>query len=325
MNSIIITKDAASIFINFTPYVVSNDHPKYQEIITAARDGNWESIPNLLDLVEVVKESIKETNNPNIKIVGEQIEYKHVIFPPDLSQYVLNMIRDQFDLNPIIRFMDNLMANPDHRVFQQLFGFMSYGKNPITPDGNFLAYKKVQANYMSVHGGATNHAIGNVVTMPRDQCNSDPEQTCSSGLHFCSRDYLNNFGGDKVIILEINPSDVVSIPVDYNNTKGRACKYKVVAELTEKEIVRVATTDVLKTSSVEDQYTTKNNDTPVEIIAPSPTVAPAITETSSDIDQYIQGHIDGRKKAEKSLTSEMYLQGFKDGKNKKGRRYGHYK
>ena len=35
------------------------------------------------------------------------------------------------------------------------------------------------------------------------------------------------------MIVKINPADVVSIPKDYNNTKGRACKYEVIAEYTE--------------------------------------------------------------------------------------------
>lgn len=33
------------------------------------------------------------------------------------------------------------------------------------------------------------------------------------------------------MVLKINPQDVVSIPTDYNNTKGRCCKYTVVGEL----------------------------------------------------------------------------------------------
>ena len=56
-------------------------------------------------------------------------------------------------------------------------------------------------------------------------------QTCSYGLHFCSEGYLRHFGGDRVVILKINPRDVVSIPTDYNNTKGRCCRYEVIGEV----------------------------------------------------------------------------------------------
>jgi len=50
-------------------------------------------------------------------------------------------------------------------------------------------------------------------------------------FHFCSYDYLKHFGGSRIMVLEINPADVVAIPADYNNSKGRTCRYKVVDEI----------------------------------------------------------------------------------------------
>lgn len=43
------------------------------------------------------------------------------------------------------------------------------------------------------------------------------------------------------MILKINPADVVAIPSDYNNTKGRTWKYEVVGEYLEDWKVRAAT------------------------------------------------------------------------------------
>ena len=43
--------------------------------------------------------------------------------------------------------------------------------------------------------------------------------------------YLNHFGGERTVIVKINPRDVVSIPTDYNEAKGRACRYEVIGEL----------------------------------------------------------------------------------------------
>jgi len=67
--------------------------------------------------------------------------------------------------------------------------------------------------------------------MTRNEVNDDKNQTCSAGLHFCSQDYLNHFGGSRIMILKINPRDVVSIPTDYKNSKGRCCRYEVIGEL----------------------------------------------------------------------------------------------
>ena len=44
-------------------------------------------------------------------------------------------------------------------------------------------------------------------------------------------EYLASFGGERTVIVKINPRDVISIPSDYNNSKGRACRYEVIGEL----------------------------------------------------------------------------------------------
>ena len=69
------------------------------------------------------------------------------------------------------------------------------------------------------------------VEMERNRVDDDKDNTCSKGLHFCSLDYLNHFGGERIVILKINPRDVVSIPNDYNDSKGRACRYEIVDEI----------------------------------------------------------------------------------------------
>ena len=65
----------------------------------------------------------------------------------------------------------------------------------------------------------------------RSQVNDNPNQTCSTGLHFCSQNYLGHFSGARVMILKINPRDVVSIPTDYDFSKGRCCRYEVIGEI----------------------------------------------------------------------------------------------
>jgi hypothetical protein len=64
----------------------------------------------------------------------------------------------------------------------------------------------------------------------------DPNQTCASGLHFAAWGYLQHYApGRKTVLLSISPEDVVSIPTDYNNMKGRACRYKVLREVDQPE------------------------------------------------------------------------------------------
>ena len=73
--------------------------------------------------------------------------------------------------------------------------------------------------------------VGQPITMPREDCDSNPNQTCSSGLHVGSMEYVHDFGYDDGVILEVlvSPRNVVAVPSDYNNTKMRCCEYFPIA------------------------------------------------------------------------------------------------
>jgi len=88
--------------------------------------------------------------------------------------------------------------------------------------------------------------IGQPVTMPREKCDSNPKQTCSSGLHVGAPGYVSTFGGDKNYILAVlvNPANVVAVPEDYNFEKMRVCEYYPYAlcEKRDGNIVEIKTT-----------------------------------------------------------------------------------
>jgi hypothetical protein len=125
------------------------------------------------------------------------------------------------------------MDNPSKRSVDQLYGFLEKNSLPITEDGHFLAYKRVRKDYKDIHSGTFDNSIGQVVEMDRNAVDDNPESHCSVGLHFCSESYLGHFGSydDPVMILKINPADVVSIPTDYDGAKGRCMRYKVVGQV----------------------------------------------------------------------------------------------
>ena len=148
-----------------------------------------------------------------------------------LTTRMIAMLQEEFPIEPLVLFMENLMNNPSKRAVTELYGFLEKNNLPITPDGHFLAYKKVREDYLDVHSGTMNNSVGSIVEMERNMVDDDKNNTCSTGLHFCSQSYLNSFGGNRTMILKINPRDVVSIPSDYNDSKGRACRYEVIGEL----------------------------------------------------------------------------------------------
>lgn len=145
-------------------------------------------------------------------------------------------------IKPMLHFLDNLMNNPSNNSVAQLYRFVEHTKMPITEDGCLLAYKIIRSNYTDKYTGKFDNSVGAVVEMDRNQVVDDPNQTCSSGLHFCSYNYatgfFNNHNEDRMVVIKINPADVVSIPVDYRNEKGRCCKYEVLYEIPMEEVLK---------------------------------------------------------------------------------------
>lgn len=218
--------------INGQSYTIANDHPKYNQAIESVRAKNWDAF---VDLVNISKQVEKYVTS-GVAINDGAITYNGEIIHNTLTKRIISFMGQELPFEPLVKFLGNLMENPSKRAVDELYDFLEAGELPITEDGCFLAFKNVRSDYKDIHSGTFDNSVGKVCEMPRNRVCDNKDQTCSSGLHFCSIAYLPNFtdtNDGKTMILKINPKDVVSIPADYNNTKGRCCKYEVIAEYKE--------------------------------------------------------------------------------------------
>jgi hypothetical protein len=229
MASMILTEEGAAFFINGKPYECSAEHINFKAVLEAAKASLWDSIPNLINIRTAIQEYVKTSEH--IEVHSDYITYKGKQIHGTIVDRILTMIQEGFNATPMINFLDNLYQNPSDVAVKELYNFLVVAKLPITEDGHFLAYKRVNANYTSCHDGKTDNSIGAVLEMERSQVDSDRNNTCSYGFHFCSFDYLRSFSGPRTLILKINPRDVVAIPADYGDTKGRACRYLIEGEI----------------------------------------------------------------------------------------------
>lgn len=209
--------------------VTKDTHMNYGKIVEALKASDWDA---LRDLIEP-KKAIINFGKGYVTIDGDVVKWKGNPFHNALSTRMIEMYQEGFPIDPMIRFMERLMANPSKRSVDQVYGFLEKNNLPITEDGYFLAYKKVREDYKDIHSGTISNHIGAIVEMERNLVDDNPDSTCSSGLHFCSESYLDHFGNSDqpVMILKIDPADVVSIPSDYNGAKGRCSKYEVIAQV----------------------------------------------------------------------------------------------
>jgi hypothetical protein len=245
-----------TVVIGTTPHTVSKSHIAYNKLLNAIKAGDWETVQDIIE----PKKAVINFGQGNIEIEGDKIFWKGREMHNALTKRMVAMIQEDFPVEPLVAFMENLMENPSKRAVNELYGFLEKNTLPITSDGCFLAYKKVRQDYLDCHSGtvlnkpaaymtdedtaALAEAVGKnsevtvaveegvtVVSMERNLVDDDQNRTCSTGLHFCSQDYLRSFGGERIVILKINPRDVVSIPNDYNDSKGRCARYEIVDEI----------------------------------------------------------------------------------------------
>lgn len=245
------------VVIDNKTHTFGSTHIAYNHVKDAIKKNDWDLVKEIIDPKKVVL----DFGRGNISLQGEKLFWNNVEMRNVLSDRIIQMYREGFDILPMVNFMDNLMQNPSAKAVKELYEFLEVGNLPITPDGCFLSYKKVRSDYYDCHSGtvlnkpavymteeektALKSAVSGklsdvsvavedgvtVVSMPRNFVDDERDNHCSRGLHFCSLGYLNHFGGERIVILKINPRDVVSIPSDYNFTKGRTCRYEVVDEI----------------------------------------------------------------------------------------------
>lgn len=223
--------DSITVFVSGKTYAVNKEAHTYEMVINAVKANDLVALESALEIRKFITKSLTAGASNRVRVEQDQIFYDDREVTGLIASRIFEVIRLGLDAKPMIKFLENLMANPSKRAVDELFSFLDACKLPITDDGHFLAYKRVRDDYTDVHSGKFDNSVGQILEMPRNAVDEDKNRTCSAGLHFCSYDYLAHFGGDRIMILKINPADVVAIPADYNNTKGRTCRYEVVGEL----------------------------------------------------------------------------------------------
>lgn len=240
MFSCTVTPNSINIYIpGGKPHTVDKTHVNYALIrehlktIPVQKDGPH--FPRFLSDLEALlnpKTAIARSTGGRVQIKPEGVFFDGIQVKSVLAERMMEMLAEGFDVNPLMRFMDRLMSNPTVDVRADLYRWLEGSKLPITEDGCFLAYKYVRNDYKSCHDGRTDNSIGTIVSMPREQCDPYRNNHCSTGLHFCSLEYLDHSPRNlRIVVLKIDPADVVAIPTDYNFQKGRACRYAVIDEI----------------------------------------------------------------------------------------------
>ena len=224
----ILTENSLTVSVEGKTYTINSGHPSWRQAIESLKRKDYDSLKDLVS----VKKAFSAFTGDKVKVIDNQVFFNGEPIHNYLSDKILSFMEKGLPHESLIKFLERLMANPSRRAVNELYAFLSHKNLPVTDAGTFLAYKSVRSDYTDHYSGNFNNSIGNTLEMTRNNVCDDHNQGCSVGFHAGSLEYASSFGGGEsvLLIVEIDPADVVSVPSDCECQKLRTCKYKVVAK-----------------------------------------------------------------------------------------------
>lgn len=234
------TSDVITVFLSNKAMTIISEQENFEKVRKLLLSEDYstpEEVTKYFVTREQLEEDAKKISSEEVKVevTSTAVLVNGIEATGIIVNRILHLKKENKPFTSLVEFLKNVAKNPLESARRELFDFLYANDLPITQDGCFLAYKKVRKDYMDCHSGEYDNHIGKTVVMPREKCDANRENTCSFGLHFASYDYMGSYTGERIVIVKINPQNVVAFPKDYGNQKGRCCEYAVIGELPELE------------------------------------------------------------------------------------------
>jgi len=218
-----------------------SDNLNWNQILLALKANDETKVIELMSVRKTVENFGSELAPGAITIRDGQVYFRNELLNGLDVDRILEFSMKGLPVNGMVTFLEKKLGNPSRRSIESLYWFLENGNMPITPRGTFLAYKGVSNEYNSINtgheplisgirnsNGSIVNTVGQTVHMERRFVTDDFNQGCGAGLHAGSINYAKGWG-PHVVIVEIDPADVVSVPTS-EHEKLRCNKYTVIGE-----------------------------------------------------------------------------------------------
>ena len=236
--------------LNNKPIHITSDRLNYKSIIEAIRNDDEDLVRSLLDENQI----LNNISNGRVTVKGSSVFLDGKELHSAEAKKLVDLVSEgATNIDRWFRFIEKLHDNPSYHCRKQAYDFIAHTGMPMTENGNLIGYKGVQDDYYSQHGNTNNriiqgivnnngqilNTVGSTIEMPRSDVDDNPNNGCSSGLHVGSHDYANSWAGadGRLMIVEYNPADIVSVPAEHGSGKLRVCKYTIIAEHTSRSVL----------------------------------------------------------------------------------------
>jgi hypothetical protein len=228
--TIISNTGVITLILDGNSYLIDRTHPNYSAIKDALVIQDADSLISLVDIPKAISSYAKG----KVEVIDGEVLYDGKTLHNTLTERILALMNEGFPFEGMLKFLENLMENPSYRAVNEFYEFLDHKGLPITEDGHALMYKGIREDWTDKKTGTIDNSIGQSPEMPRNQVDDNREHHCASGFHGGCLEYVRGYCTERVIIIKVNPRDIVSVPSDHDAQKVRFCKYEVLREYTGK-------------------------------------------------------------------------------------------
>lgn len=238
-----------TVVVKNQPFHFDSSHDEYTALLDALKMNNESEFLEIM----TVGQQLADWAEDGFACKEGVITYEGEELAPVLQERLVRLMKNGFSCRPLMAFIKNLYENPSNNSVLQLYKFLEHRSLVITDDGFFIAYKSLatytgpdkdgsdgrpltEGDLVDRRTMSIRNNVGDTPTMPRRLVSDNPGSACSTGFHAGSFDFAQDFGGDcPIVLVKINPKDVVSVPNDSSCKKVRVCDYEVVAQYGKEE------------------------------------------------------------------------------------------
>lgn len=242
---------ATVIFSDGTIQQVSQDNANFGRVVALLTGTPVDEIDETA-LLELLIPALGV--GKNLTRLSERVSFDgaNILFDGDvvsdaIAEHILRIVSEGGNADSykaLVAFMEKLYTNPSESSRNSLYDFIVRHNITIDPDGDFYAYKGVKTDLGSVWegfgivdgvsmNGSLPNKPGSILEIPRSKVNADNAIGCGTGLHAGTYAYAEGWARGVLLLVKINPRDVVSVPSCSAYQKLRTCRYKVVSQTTQ--------------------------------------------------------------------------------------------
>lgn len=251
-------KSLAIFYADGESETIPEAHVSFKPIIEKLISGTAtdEDIRDLTGVLKTVARKMAALSE-RVSVDGKEVYFDGDPLRGEISDIIKRMFEEgkALDFKPLVNFLEKAKTNPSLKSIDDLYRWIRNGDLVIDPDGDIVAYKAVKVNAdgvnVSIHEGNAfvngedfhghiPNVPGSIISMARSQVNDNEFETCSYGLHAGTYAYATEFATwqrhdtTRLILVKINPRDVVSVPNDHNDAKMRVSRYTVLTQIDER-------------------------------------------------------------------------------------------